>query len=142
MRGYVVDASVAVEYLLKSDLGRAMTNVLDHSALSAPQMIDIEVLSAFRRSVFQRKLSTDDALRALDRLSTWNVERVSHRGLIRLTWAYIRNVSAYDSAYLATAKFLGLEVLTADSKLARAPNVDVAVYDVRDVNVLAWLETR
>ncbi len=142
MRGYVVDASVAVEYLLKSDLGRAVTNVLDHSALSAPQMIDIEVLSAFRRSVFQRKLSTDDALRALDRLSTWNVERVSHRGLIRLTWAYIRNVSAYDSAYLATAKFLGLEVLTADSKLARAPNVDVAVYDVRDVNVLAWLETR
>ncbi len=142
MRGYVVDASVAVEYLLKSDLGRAVTNVLDHSALSAPQMIDIEVLSAFRRSVFQRKLSTDDALRALDRLSTWNVERVSHRGLIRLTWAYIRNVSAYDSAYLATAKFLGLEVLTADSKLARAPNVDVAVYDVRDVNVLSWLETR
>ncbi|MCY4474998.1 MAG: type II toxin-antitoxin system VapC family toxin [Chloroflexi bacterium] len=142
MRGYVVDASVAVEYLLKSDLGRSVTNVLDHSALSAPQMIDIEVLSAFRRSVFQRKLSTDDALRALDRLSTWNVERVSHRGLIRLTWAYIRNVSAYDSAYLATAKFLGLEVLTADSKLARAPNVDVAVYDVRDVNVLAWLETR
>ena len=142
MRGYVVDASVAVEYLLKSDLGRAVTNVLDHSALSAPQMIDIEVLSAFRRSVFQRKLSTDDALRALDRLSTWNVERVSHRGLIRLTWAYIRNVSAYDSAYLATAKFLGLEVLTADSKLARAPTVDVAVYDVRDVNVLAWLETR
>jgi len=142
VRGYVVDASVAVEYLLKSDLGRSVTNVLDHSALSAPQMIDIEVLSAFRRSVFQRKLSTDDALRALDRLSTWNVERVSHRGLIRLTWAYIRNVSAYDSAYLATAKFLGLEVLTADSKLARAPNVDVAVYDVRDVNVLAWLETR
>ena len=142
MRGYVVDASVAVEYLLKSDLGRAVTNVLDHSALSAPQMIDIEVLSAFRRSVFQRKLSTDDALRALDRLSTWNVERVSHRGLIRLTWAYIRNVSVYDSAYLATAKFLGLEVLTADSKLARAPTVDVAVYDVRDVNVLAWLETR
>ena len=142
MRGYVVDASVAVEYLLKSDLGRSVTNVLDHSALSAPQMIDIEVLSAFRRSVFQRKLSTDDALRALDRLSTWNVERVSHRGLIRLTWAYIRNVSAYDSAYLATAKFLGLEVLTADSKLARAPNVDIAVYDVRDDNVLAWLETR
>ena len=44
--------------------------------------------------------------------------------------------------YVALAKDFDTGVITADSKLARAPTVDVAVYDVRDVNVLTWLETR
>ena len=140
MRGFVVDASVVVEYLLKTELGRAVTFLLENSALAAPQVMDIEVLSAFRRSVLNEGKPERTIIPAIDFLSTWQIQRVSHSHLLRNTWNYYRNVTAYDSIYLAAAKSLGVDVLTADSKLTRAPGLDVVVHDVRDASVLAELE--
>ena len=96
MRGYVIDASVVVEYLLKTELGKVMSDFLERSSLAAPEVMDIEVLSAFRRAFFKGELSHTEALRAIDALSTWDVRRVSHRELLQATWQYFQNVSSYD----------------------------------------------
>ena len=140
MRGFVVDASVVVEYVLKTELGLAVTYLLEHSKLAVPQVLYIEVLSAFRRTVLKDGRPESTIIPAIDFLSTWPVERVCHQDLLRDTWRYHQNITAYDSIYLAAAKSLGVGVLTADSKLTRAPRLDVAVYDVRDSAVLADLE--
>ena len=50
MSGYVVDASVAVEYLPRTPLGLTVANMIEGSSLVAPEMLDAEVLSVLRRS--------------------------------------------------------------------------------------------
>ena len=48
MTDYVIDASVAVEYLLKTPVGLAMADIIDNASLVAPELIDAEVLSTLR----------------------------------------------------------------------------------------------
>ena len=45
---YVVDASVAVEYLLRTPLGVAVADLLDSASLTAPELMDAEVVSVLR----------------------------------------------------------------------------------------------
>ncbi len=141
MLHYVVDASVAVEFVLETQLGVDAAGILRNNRLSAPELLDLEVLSALRKFVLSNELSDEAALSAIAELEQLRVRRVSHEGLAELTWQYHRNVSIYDAIYLATAKKQNLEVLTADSRLSRAPGVDVVVHDLRDPNVLDRLET-
>ena len=142
MARYVVDASVAVEYLLQTRLGNMVESVLMTSDLIAPEVFDLEVLAALRGFALRDEVPLGVVTNAIDQLADWDVTRFPHRRLLHQTWGYYRNVSTYDAIYVALAKDFDTGVITADSKLARAPTVDVAVYDVRDVNVLAWLETR
>ena len=51
MTRLVVDASVAVEYLLRTPLGLTVANTLDRASLVAPELMDAEVLSVLRRAV-------------------------------------------------------------------------------------------
>ena len=141
MPHYVVDASITVEFVLQTQLGVDATGILLSNDLSAPELLDLEVLSALRKSALRNKLSNEAALSAIGKLEQLSIERVSHEGLAELTWQYHRNVSIYDAIYLATAKNRKLEVLTADSRLSRAPGVDVVVHDLRDADVLDRLET-
>jgi predicted nucleic acid-binding protein len=53
---YVIDASVAVEYLLRTPLGLAAAGILDNASLVAPELMDAEVLSVLRRAVLNGRL--------------------------------------------------------------------------------------
>ena len=57
MTGYVVDASVAVEYLLRTPVGLAAANLIDDALLVAPELMDAEVLSVLRRAVLHGHLA-------------------------------------------------------------------------------------
>ena len=131
MAGYVVDASVAVEYLLKTPLGLTLADTLENASLVAPELIDAEVLSALRRSVLRGALQETRAKIVVDSLAHWPVHRVSHRDLVPVAWQYYHNVSAYDAFYVATARAYGLPLLTADGRLARAPDLSIVVQSVR-----------
>ena len=48
MTRFVIDASVAVEYLLKTTLGLTVANTIDSASLVAPELMDAEVLSLLR----------------------------------------------------------------------------------------------
>ena len=131
MTRYVVDASVAVEYLLRTPVGESVAELLESAVLLAPELMDAEVLSVLRRAVLHGHLAETRALLAVDDLVHWPVERISHRALALLAWQYRHNLSAYDAFYVATARTHDLPLLTTDARLARAPGLDIAVQYVR-----------
>ena len=120
MTRYVVDASVAVEYLLRTSLGLTLADMIGSASLVAPELIDTEVLSVLRRAVLGGRLDEARAEMAVDDLTHWPVDRISHQSLGRLAWSYYQNVSACDAFYVAAARAHGLSLLTADGRLARA----------------------
>ena len=131
MTRYVVDASVAVEYLLRTPVGESVAELIESAVLLAPELMDAEVLSVLRRAVLHGHLAETRALLAVDDLVHWPVERIPHRNLALLAWQYRYNLSAYDALYVAIARTHDLPLLTADARLTRAPGLDIAVQYVR-----------
>ena len=126
----VIDASAAVEYLLRTPLGLVVGDIVADADLAAPELMDAEVIAVLRRAVLHEHLPEDRALATLDDLATWRVQRISHRGLTRSAWRHRHNLPAYDALYVALAQANDATLLTADRRLARAPGLGVAVVDV------------
>jgi predicted nucleic acid-binding protein len=120
----VVDASVLATALADDgpdgDRGRAR---LRGETLTAPELIDLEIASALRRQVAAGKLEQRRAEFALSDLSTTPVRRERHGRLIARCWELRSNLSIYDAAYVALAEALGVTLLTADARLARAAGI-------------------
>ena len=53
---YVIDASAAVEYLLRTPLGLKLADAIEGAFLLAPELLDVEVLSVLRRAVLRQQL--------------------------------------------------------------------------------------
>ena len=68
MTRLVVDASVAVEYLLRTPLGMTVANTLDHASLVPPELMDAEVLAVLRRAVLNGILEEERAEMAVEDL--------------------------------------------------------------------------
>ncbi len=118
----VVDASVIVVALGDDgDAGRLVRRRLRGERLSAPEVIDLEVLSAWRRLVAAGALTEDRALQSVGDLVDLRVRRVSHRPLMARCWELRSNVTAYDAAYVALAERLDTTLVTVDGALAGAP---------------------
>ena len=130
MKRYVIDASVAVEYLLRTPAGLQVTPLLNDAFLMAPELMDVEVISALRRAVAKKNIAETRAVAAIEDLSDWQIDRISHRALARLAWRYRHNASAYDAFYVATARLYDVPLLTADGPLSRAPGLDVVLHNV------------
>jgi predicted nucleic acid-binding protein len=128
---YVIDASAATEYLLRTALGVRVAGVIEDASLIAPELLDVEVLSVLRRAVLRRELSERRALSAIEDLIDWPLDRVAHTALISAAWRHRNNVSAYDAFYVAAAELSGATLLTADGPLSRAPSLGIAVQNIR-----------
>ena len=103
MSDYVIDASLAFEYLLQTPVGLRMADTLESNSLVAPELIDAEVLSTLRREVLGSRLEVARAREATEDLLVWPIERISHRFLAPLAWEHYQNVNAYDAFYVAAA---------------------------------------
>ena len=116
----VVDASVVVTALAddgpEGDRVRAR---LSGEALAAPSLLDLEVISAWRR------LLRDEhrAAKAINDLRRMRIVRASHIELVGRCWELRDNLTPYDAAYVALAEKLDAILLTADRKLADAPGI-------------------
>lgn len=127
----VVDASVAVEYLLVTPLHAVVEAVFRGAELLAPELIDAEVLAALRREVLAGRLDETRATEALDDLHAWRLRRLAHAPLLHDAWRLRHNVTAYDALYLAAAHRHGATLITADGPLARVPTAGVPIHNVR-----------
>lgn len=128
---YVIDASAATEYLLRTPLGRKLEDQIQGAFLLAPAFLDVEVLSVLRRAVLHRNLDPERARLALEDLGDWPIDRIPHTGLILEAWRYRSNVSAYDAVYVAVAHLCGAPLLTIDGPLSRAPGLGIEVRNLR-----------
>ena len=127
----VIDASAAVEYLLRTPLGQKLDDLIEDAFLLAPALLDVEVLSVLRRALLQKKIEELRARLALEDLGAWPVERVPHSALLREAWKHRHNVSAYDAFYVAVAKLYDAQLLTADGPLSKAPGLGIVVRNIR-----------
>lgn len=118
----VVDASVIITALADDgpDGTRARTRLLGEQSL-APHIIDLEVISAWRRLIIGGQLSAARAQQAVDDLGRIRIRRVDHRVLLDRCWQLRENVTPYDAAYVALAEFADAVLVTADARLANAP---------------------
>ena len=128
---FVIDASAAVEYLLRTPLGLKVGQLIEESRLIAPHLLDVEVMSVLRRGVLGQRLSAQRARLALLDLRVWPLDRIPHSEFILEAWQHRHNVSAYDAFYVAVARFYDAPLLTADGPLSRAPSLGIVVQNVR-----------
>ena len=128
---YVIDASAAVEYLLRTQLGLKLADAIEGAFLLAPELLDVEVLSVLRRAVLHRRLQERRAALVLEDLIDWPVERIPHLLLVQEAWQHRHNVSAYDAFYVAVARLYDATLLTADGPLTRAPASGIAVRNIQ-----------
>ena len=116
----VVDASVVVEVLLRSDAGAVLEErLLDgDDPLHAPHMLDVEVAHALRRCALHGDIDGGRGRDSLGFLAAMSIERHGHQPLLERMWQLRHNLTACDAAYLALAESLDAPLLTRDSALA------------------------
>jgi predicted nucleic acid-binding protein len=123
----VVDASAVVEWLARRPGAAPVEQALVHDDVFAPELLDVEVMSALARGVRAGRISKQEGRRALDVLAGSPIVRTPHLGLVDDAWSRVGHVSAYGAFYVALAARLACPLITADANLARAPGMRVAV---------------
>lgn len=126
----VLDASVAVELLTNGPLADQIRDELaqrDDSVI-VPHLIDVEVMSAFRRLTAGQRINVHRSGQFLDGLAALPAERYSHTPLITRVWELRHNFTAYDATYIALAEATGAILYTCDEKLQRGHRARVVLF--------------
>jgi len=117
----VVDASVlAVALADDGPDGEHARERLAGETLIAPELVDLEVVSVWRRQVAAKLMPARRAASALADLADLPLRRSSHQPLLHRIWELRHVVKPYDAAYVALAEALDAVFVTADVRLSRA----------------------
>ena len=117
----VVDASIVASALGDDgDDGERARGELVGERLFAPELIDLEVASVWRRTAGAGRLGKRRAGQALADLAGLPLARAPHQPLMGRVWELRDNLTPYDAAYVALAEALETPLLTADRRLTRA----------------------
>ena len=126
----VLDASVVVELLINSPLGKALKrNLADRGdACIVPHLLDVEVMSAIRRMVAGKRLDSYRSAQLLTALSALPAERFGHTPLLARMWELRHKFTAYDAVYIALAEATNSVLYTCDEKLAKGHGAEVVLF--------------
>jgi predicted nucleic acid-binding protein len=117
----VADASVLAVALgddgPDGDLARAR---LQGERLTAPELVDLEVISVWRRQVRIGAVASRRAAQALADLAALPLRRAPHRPLLARYRELRDNLTVYEACYVALAGALDVTLLTGDGRLSRA----------------------
>lgn len=123
----VIDASALLEVLVARVRPVGLIERLAGDELSAPHLLDVEVLSGLRRLVANGELSEDRANDARTDFAAMAVLRYSHDVLSDRAWELRHNLSAYDAVYVALAEILDVPLVTSDRMIGAAPRLRAVV---------------
>lgn len=124
----VVDASVLAVAL--GDDGRDGEHARERLAgetVVAPELIDLEVVSVWRRHVAAKLMPARRAASALADLAHLPLRRSSHHPFLHRIWELRHVVTPYDAAYIALAEALDVVLVTADARLSRASGLHCVI---------------
>ena len=120
----VVDASILAPALADDNSdGDAARAGLRGQALAAPDLIDLEVASVWRRQFMAGQLEARRADLAVADLLALPLQRIPHRQLLTRCWELRQNLTPYDAAYVALAELLDVVLVTGDKRLSRSPGL-------------------
>jgi predicted nucleic acid-binding protein len=124
----VTDASVLTLALVdEGKPGERMRARLAGERLTAPGVVDLEVISSLRGIVRGGRATAARAERALRTLVALPLERAEHGHLAHRIWELRDKLTPYDASYVALAESLDTLLVTGDAKLARAPGIHCEV---------------
>ena len=125
----VLDTSAAVELLLGTPVGAQVAREIESDALLAPELLDVEVVSAVARLVRSGVVSVTGGQARVDALNRLPVRRIPHRPLTARAWELSDRVRVADAYYVACAEWARASLLTTDARLGRAalPGLTVTV---------------
>jgi predicted nucleic acid-binding protein len=89
--------------------------------LSAPHLLDVELLHALRRLVLGGQLNEDRAADARSDFAALAITRYEHTVVADRVWELRHGLTAYDATFVALAELLEAPLVTCDARLARAP---------------------
>lgn len=126
----VLDASVLVEMLRGGHLADLLWwELLDgDDSLVVPHLIDVEVISAFRRLAAEQRIDAHHSRQFLEALDALPAKRYEHTSLLGRIWELRHNFTAYDAAYIALAEATDSVLYTCDEKLAKGHRARVKVF--------------
>ncbi len=123
----VIDASAMVEALVGRAPDAGLLEALG-GELSAPHLLDVEVVSALRGLLLGGKLTHETADEARHDHFALTINRRELEPLAERVWALRSRFTAYDACYLALAEALRCPLYTCDAKLVGPGHgVDVRV---------------
>lgn len=130
----VVDASIIANALADSgsDGNAARAALRDDTDLAAPDLVDVETVSVWRKRWLVGDLTAHRFRAAIADLNDLPMVRHPTLTLMHRAYELRNNVSPYDAAYVALAELLQCPLVTADARLARAPGIqcDVSLVSV------------
>jgi predicted nucleic acid-binding protein len=126
----VVDASALVELLLQGEQAAAVAHAVRGTQMTAPDVVNPEVLSVLRRMERTGEVPPERARQAIADLLDAPVRRYATLPLLPVVWELRGSVSAYDACYVALARALGCPLVTGDLRLTRAPGLGVPLVAV------------
>jgi predicted nucleic acid-binding protein len=132
----VVDASVGIKLFLTEPLSERADDLFVHLAadppaqIFVPDLFYIECANILWKHTRRSGYPADKAQKDLSNLGALALRRVPTAELMTdaLAVAVQEAITAYDACYVALARRLGVQLVTADEKLARA--LAGAPYDV------------
>lgn len=121
----VVDASVVATAISVAggDGDRSRSRLVDAGDLHVPHLLDLEVISVLRRRSHIGDIDEEGVEVALEALHALRLTRYPHLSLLPRVWELRTNLSPYDAAYIALAEALECSFVTADLRLAKAPDI-------------------
>lgn len=123
----VVDASAVVELLVRSPAAAAVEREILSEPAFAPELLDVQVLSALVALERGGKISAARGRQALDLFLGSPITRVPHAPPLADTWDRRANLSPYDALYVALAAGLACPLVTGDRRVAGSPGLGVTV---------------
>jgi predicted nucleic acid-binding protein len=118
--GYVIDASVAIKWVI-DEPGSEQALKLRRHAVAAPDLLISECANIVWKKVRLGELTGPEATMAIRLLVRADIELVPARQLASraVEWAILLDHSAYDCMYLTLAEATTRPFVTADARLLR-----------------------
>lgn len=127
----VIESSAMVDALVDEPANPELLALIADSELHAPSLIDYEVASALRGHALGGKLADRQVEDAVEDFRSFQIDRYPLSHMTGSVLDLRDNFTVYDAAYIVLARALEAPLVTVDTKLAGARELDVDVRVLR-----------
>jgi predicted nucleic acid-binding protein len=121
VKGHVIDASVAVKWVVEETGTADALALRQRGRLIAPELLIAECANILWKKVRREELSKEEAVLAARLLEGADIELVPMRSLLEVATSIAIELDhpAYDCVYIALAQASDCQFVTADERLLR-----------------------